>query len=144
MPERPRAFQYAILRVVPHVERGERFNAGVILFCRQRSFLAARTELDEKRLAALDPDLDAQLVRAHLDALVRVAAGEPDAGRVAALDQSERFHWLVAPSSTIIQPSEVHTGLTADPAKELSRLFDELVPTPAPPRAPRSARPDSP
>jgi hypothetical protein len=144
MPERPRAFQYAILRVVPHVERGERFNAGVLLFCRQRNFLAGRAELDEARLAALDPGLDAKLVRAHLDALVRIAAGEPDAGHVAALDQSERFHWLVAPSSTIIQPSEVHTGLTTDPARELDRLFGELVPTPAPPRAPRSGRPDSP
>jgi hypothetical protein len=144
MPEPPRAFQYAILRVVPHVERGERVNAGVLLFCRQRGFLAARTELDEARLAALDPELDAELVRAHLDALARIAAGEPDAGHVATLDQSERFHWLVAPSSTIIQPSEVHTGLTTDPAAELDRLFAELVPTPAPPRAPRSGRPDSP
>jgi hypothetical protein len=143
-PERPRAFQYAILRVVPHVERGERFNAGVILFCRQRGFLAARTELDERRLAALDPERDPALVRAHLDALVRIAAGDADAGHVAALDQSERFHWLVAPSSTIIQPSEVHTGLTQDPAKDLDRLFGELVATPAPPRAPRSGRPDSP
>jgi DUF3037 family protein len=144
MPEPPRAFQYAIVRVVPHVARGERFNAGVILFCRQRGFLAARTALDEARLAALDPGLDARPVRAHLDALARLAAGEPDAGRVAGLDQSERFHWLVAPSSTIIQPSEVHTGLTDDPAAELDRLFRELVATPAPPRAPRTGRPDSP
>jgi hypothetical protein len=140
----PEPFQYAIFRVVPDVERGERFNAGVILFCRQRGFLAARVDLDDRRLAALDPERDPALVRAHLDALVRIAAGEPGAGHVAALDQSERFHWLVAPSSTIIQPSEVHTGLTTDPAAELDRLFRELVPTPAPPRAPRSGRPDSP
>jgi hypothetical protein len=144
MPAPPRTFQYAIVRVVPHVERGECVNAGVILFCRQLGFLAVRTELDEKRLAALDPDLDPNLVRTHLDALDRVAAGEPGAGHVATLEQSERFHWLVAPSSTIIQPSAVHTGLTTDPERQLDRLFDELVSTPAPPRAPRSARPDSP
>lgn len=131
MPEPPREFQYAIVRVVPHVERGERLNAGVILFCRQRGFLAARVELDAARLAALAPGLDPELVGSHLDALVRVAAGEGDAGRVAALDRSERFHWLVAPSSTIIQPSSVHTGLTDDPAAELDRLFAELVAPPA-------------
>jgi hypothetical protein len=123
----PDAFAYAVLRVVPHVERGEQFNAGVVLFCRRRRFLAARVELDERRLAALAPAADAAQVRAHLDALVRIAAGDPAGGPVAALEPSERFGWLVAPSSTIIQPSAVHTGLCDDPQAMLDRLFEELV-----------------
>jgi Protein of unknown function (DUF3037) len=120
-------FAYAVLRVVPRVERGECFNAGVVLFCRRRRFLAARVELDERRLAALAPDTDAAAVRAHLDALARIAAGDPGGGSVAALEPSERFGWLVAPSSTVIQPSAVHTGLCEDPAEMLDRLFAELV-----------------
>jgi len=120
-------FAYAVLRVVPRVERGECFNAGVVLFCRRRRFLAARVELDERRLAALAPDTDAAAVRAHLDALARIAAGDPAGGSVAALEPSERFGWLVAPSSTVIQPSAVHTGLCEDPAEMLDRLFVELV-----------------
>lgn len=123
----PSPFTYAILRVVPRVERGERFNAGVVLFCRQRDFLGARVGLDEARLAALAPDASAEEVRAHLEALVRVAAGDPDAGAIGALPASERFGWLVAPSSTIIQPSEVHTGLSSDPPATLNALFAELV-----------------
>jgi len=123
----PDQFAYAILRVVPRVERGEQLNAGVVLFCRRRRFLAARVDLDERRLAALAPDLDPRTVRAHLDALARIAAGDPAGGAVAALDPSERFGWLVAPSSTIIQPSPVHTGLCSDPQTMLDRLFDELV-----------------
>jgi Protein of unknown function (DUF3037) len=123
----PDRFAYAILRVVPHVERGEQINAGVVLFCRRRRFLAARVELDERRLAALAPDVDAGTVRAHLDALVRIADGDPAGGSVAALEPSERFGWLVAPSSTIIQPSPVHTGICTDPQTMLDRLFAELV-----------------
>ena len=120
-------FAYAILRVVPRVERGECFNAGVVLFCRRRRFLAARVGLDERRLAALAPDADAAAVRAHLEALARIAAGDPAGGRVAALEPSERFGWLVAPSSTVIQPSPVHTGLCDEPGEMLERLFAELV-----------------
>ncbi|MEA2322244.1 MAG: hypothetical protein QOI62_1130 [Solirubrobacteraceae bacterium] len=123
----PDQFAYAVLRVVPRVERGERFNAGVVLFCRRRRFLAARTDLDERRLAALDPAADAGAVRSHLDALVRIAAGDAAGGPVAALEPSERFGWLVAPSSTVIQPSPVHTGLCDDPQAVLDRLFAELV-----------------
>jgi hypothetical protein len=123
----PDGFAYAILRVVPRVERGEQLNAGVVRFCRRRGFLAVRAELDERRLAALAPDVDPETVRAHLDALVRIAAGDPGGGSVAALDQSERFGWLVAPSSTIIQPSPVHTGICDDPQAMLDRLFEELV-----------------
>jgi hypothetical protein len=120
-------FQYAILRVVPRVERGEQINAGVVLFCRPRRFLAARVGLDPARLAALAPDLRADDVQAHLDAAVRIAAGDPAAGPIAALDQSQRFHWLVAPSSTILQPSAVHTGLCDDPEATLARLHGRLV-----------------
>ena len=128
MPEPARSpFSYAVLRVVPRVERGERFNAGVVVFCRQRGFLGAKVELDERRLAALAPGTSAAEVRAHLDALARVAAGDPGAGAIAALPASERFGWLAAPSSTIIQASEVHTGLTDDPGKTLDALFAELV-----------------
>lgn len=130
MPPRSPArstFQYAIVRVVPRVERGERFNAGVILLCRPRRYLGARTRLDETRLAALAPDCDPAVVRPHLEAIERIAAGETEAGAIARMTQAERFHWLVAPASTIIQPSEVHTGLTDDPAAELEALFARLV-----------------
>jgi hypothetical protein len=120
-------FQYAILRVIPRVERGEVLNAGVVLFSRRHAFLAARTELDAAALAALAPGCDPEEVRAHLRALERVAAGDPSGGPIAALEPSERFHWLTAPSSTIVQASPVHTGLTADPAAELDHLFGQLV-----------------
>ncbi len=120
-------FEYAIVRVVPRVERGEAFNAGIVLMCRPLRYLGARVHLDEAVLAALLPDCDPDIVREHLGGLVRVAEGVPDAGPIAALSAPERFHWLVAPSSTIIQPSPVHTGLTADPAATLEHLFRTLV-----------------
>ena len=128
-------FTYLILRVVPSVERGERFNVGVVLFCRQRDFLAARVALDSVRLSALAPNMspaEVLEVAEHLRALVRVAEGAPDAGAVAALPASERFGWLAAPSSTIVQASEVHTGLSSDPASTLEALFARLVAAPAP------------
>jgi hypothetical protein len=102
-------------------------NAGVVLFCRRRGFLAARVALDRARLAALDPAADADEVERHLDVYSRVAAGDDGAGAIAAMPDSERFHWLVAPSSTVIQPSPVHTGLTEDPAASLDGLFRKLV-----------------
>ena len=123
----PSPFQYAIVRVVPRVERGECVNAGVVLFCRPRRFLAARVALDEERLRALAPGADLPAIRAHLDAFARVAAGDPAAGPIAELPASERFHWLVAPSSTVSQCSPVHTGLTDDPEGELERLAARLV-----------------
>jgi hypothetical protein len=115
------------VRVVPDVERGEFVNAGVVLFCRPRRFLAARVALDEERLRALAPDIDVAAVRAHLDAIARIAGGDEKAGPIAALGPSERFHWLVAPASTMIQPSPVHTGLSDDPAGELDHLLERLV-----------------
>jgi len=115
---------------VPRVERGECFNAGVVLLCRPRRFLAARVALDERRLAALAPDLPPAAVQPYLDAIVHIAAGDPDAGPIARLTQAERFHWLSAPSSTIIQPSPVHTGLSDNPATTLDHLYDSLVLSP--------------
>ena len=120
-------FQYAVIRVVPRVERGELLNAGVVLFSRRHGFLAARTELDEAALAALSPGCDPAEVRMHLAAIERIAAGDPTGGPIATLEPSERFHWLTAPASTIVQASAVHTGLTADPAAELEHLFARLV-----------------
>jgi Protein of unknown function (DUF3037) len=127
VPEPPSPFSYTILRVVPSVERGECLNAGVVLFCRQRRFLGARVQLDETRIRSLGARVPMIEVEAHLDALVRVAEGAADAGPVAALDQSERFGWLAAPSSTIVQPSDVHSGLCQDPAETLEALFERLV-----------------
>jgi hypothetical protein len=120
-------FEYAIVTVVPRVERGEAFNAGIILMCRPRRFLGARTHLDERLLVAMSPDCDPEIVRAHLDAIAAVARGDPDAGPIAQLSMPERFHWLVSPSSTIIATSAVHTGLTSDPAATLDHLFRTLV-----------------
>jgi hypothetical protein len=112
---------------VPSVERGECLNVGVVLFCRQLGFLAARVAVDEHRLRTLAPRIRIAELRSHLDALVRVAEGADDAGPIARLDQSERFGWLAAPSSTIVQPSEVHTGLCDDPVATLDGLFGRLV-----------------
>ena len=120
-------FSYLILRVVPSVERGECVNVGVVLFCRQRGFLGIRVAVVPERLHALAPDLPVAEVEEHLTARARVAEGAPDAGPIAALPQSERFGWLAAPSSTIVQPSAVHTGLSEDPAGTLDGLFGRLV-----------------
>jgi hypothetical protein len=120
-------FTYTILRVVPSVERGEQLNVGVVLFCRQRGFLGARVALDEGRLQALAPGLDLAELVAHLQGLVRVAEGNPAAGAIATLPASERFGWLAAPSSTVIQASPVHTGLSDDPEVTLDSLFMRLV-----------------
>ena len=123
----PEAFQYTILRVVPRVERGERLNVGVVLFCRRHGFLGARAELDRERLRAIDPNADPAPLQAALDALVAVANGDVSAGPLGRLDASDRFGWLAAPSSTVLQPSAVHTGICRDPARELERLFGTLV-----------------
>jgi hypothetical protein len=127
-PEPARSpFEYAIVQVVPRVERGEGFNAGIVLMCRPLRFLGARTHLDQDLLVAMAPDCDPGIVRTHLEAIELIATGEPTAGPIAALTAPERFHWLVSPSSTIIAPSAVHTGLTADPAATLEHLFRTLV-----------------
>jgi pyridoxamine 5'-phosphate oxidase len=123
-------FQYALLRVVPDLDRGEHVNAGVVVFCRRLGFLAARVALDEGRLLALAPKVETAPIRARLEALAAVASGEPGAGPIAALEPSERFGWIVAPSSTVVQPGPVHTGLCEDPRALLDRLFTALVESP--------------
>jgi hypothetical protein len=128
MPDAPRElFQYALLRVVPDLERGEALNAGVVLFCRRRGFLGLRVGLDERRLAALAPGADAAAIARRLEDLRRIADGDETAGQVARLEPSERFGWLTAPASTVVQPSAVHTGLCDDPAAMIDRLFRRLV-----------------
>ncbi|MCZ7588224.1 MAG: DUF3037 domain-containing protein [Gaiella sp.] len=120
-------FSYAVLRLVPDIERGESINVGVLVFCRPRDFLGARTALDEVRAGALGGDVDLEAARRHLAAIERIARGDPEAGPIAALDTTGRFHWLAAPASTIVQASEVHTGLCDDPGACLDELFERLV-----------------
>lgn len=120
-------FEYAIVRVMPRVDRGEAFNAGIVLHSRAGRFLGARTLLDEALLVVMAPDCDPESIRDHLAAIERIAAGDRGAGPIAALSAPERWHWLASPSSTVIQASEIHTGLTADPAATLEHLFRTLV-----------------
>jgi hypothetical protein len=122
-------YDYAIVRVVPRVERGERMNVGVILSCPDLDYLDARIELDEARLLALDPDVDLDLTRANLATIPAVAQGGADAGPIGELPQRGRFRWLVSPRSTMIQTSAVHTGRTSNPAACLERLLDKVVRT---------------
>jgi hypothetical protein len=124
-------YDYAIVRVVPRPERGERVNVGVILSCVDHDFLDARIEIDPERLRALDPELDLEAVRAALAVIPLVCAGSPEAGPIGALSPRERFRWLVSPRSTVVQMSPVHTGRTSDPAACLDRLFEKLVRQPA-------------
>lgn len=120
-------FEYALLRVVPRVERGESINAGVVLHCRARSLVVARTHLDEERLRALDPQVDVEGVRAALHAAESLCEGGDGAGQAAVDAPGRRFRWLVAPRSTVVQPGPVHTGLTCDPEAEAERLLELLV-----------------
>jgi hypothetical protein len=121
------AYDFAIIRVVPRVERGEQINAGVIVSCPTLDYLAARVELDPARLAAIAPDTDLAEVEQALAIIPLIAAGNPKGGPIAALPRSERFHWLVAPRSAIIQPSVVHTGICDDPEQALEKLLSRLV-----------------
>ena len=123
-------FDYAIVRVVPRVDRGEFLNAGVILFSSTAAFLDARIGCDRHRLLALAPAIDFALVESHLDSIAKVCAGGPDAGSIGALPQRARFHWLVAPRSTIIQTSPVHSGVHEDLTAALESLFQKLVRAP--------------
>jgi hypothetical protein len=121
------AFDYALIRVVPRVEREEFLNTGAVIYCPARRFLAARVELDRSRLAALDASLDLDLLEQHLQAIPAICAGDVRAGPMAGLTHSERFHWVVAPRSTVVQTSPVHAGLTDDPARELEHLIETMV-----------------
>ncbi len=121
------SFDYALVRVVPRVERGELFNAGVIVACPTQAYLAAKIALDPARLAALSPSADADEIAAVLALIPLIAAGDPRGGPIAALPRGERFHWLVAPRSAVIQTSPVHTGLCEQPSAALDQLLERLV-----------------
>jgi hypothetical protein len=123
----PNSFDYAVVRVVPRVDREEFINAGVVLYCLKQRFLKAQLALEEGRLLALAPGVDLPLVRSHLQALQRVCEGGPDAGPIGQLPQKERWHWVVAPRSTIIQVSPVHSGLCEDPEAALADLVTKMV-----------------
>lgn len=124
--DRP-SFDYAVIRVVPRVEREEFLNVGVVLFCPERKYLGIRIRLEANRLRTLWPAIDLEEIQRHVDALVRVAEGAGDAGPIARLSQRERFHWLVAPRSTMIQVSAVHGGICDRPEENIERLFSALV-----------------
>lgn len=128
-------YDYAILRVVPRVERGEFINAGVIVSCPSHRFLEARYEVDVRRLVAVDPSIDLEAVERHLEGIARVCRGDAEAGALGRLSQRERFHWLAAPRSALIQTSPVHTGrCPGDPSAVLERLMDVMVSPPKPRR----------
>jgi hypothetical protein len=132
LPERAQVsdlapFAYATIRLVPRVERGECINVGVVLYSRPRRYLGVRTGYEPQRLLALWPNLDAEAVKRHLDILCLVSDGDPRGGPIALLPPFERFGWLTAPASTIVQPGPVHSGLASDPAVALERLYRELV-----------------
>jgi Protein of unknown function (DUF3037) len=122
-----RTYDYAVVRVVPRVERGEFVNAGIILSCDVERILQARIELDEDTLLALDSHVDMELVRSSLAAIPVICAGGPAAGEIGRMSARERFHWLVAPRSTIVQTSPVHTGQCADPDAALQHLMKTMV-----------------
>jgi len=121
------SYDYAIIQVVPSVERGERINVGAIVLCRARDYLGLRYVVDEARLRALAPALDIAEVEAYLHGMERISAGDPGAGPIAAFSQTERFHWLVSPSSTIIQVAPAHSGLCDDPAAALDDVMARMV-----------------
>ncbi len=125
------SFDYAILRVVPRVDREEFINVGVVLYCLSQDFLQAKVELDEARLRALDPTADVALIRSHLETFPRVCAGGAGAGPIGKLSQKERWHWLVAPRSTMVQVSAVHSGLCESPQLALERVLERMVRQPS-------------
>ncbi len=127
MAPSPDAFSYASLRVVPDIEREEFVNAGLVLFCRPRRWLQARSALDEGALHALRDGCDVEGIRGQLRLVERIAAGDPTAAPMGGMEQSERFHWLTTPRSTLVQPGPIHTGVTEDPEATFEHLFRVLV-----------------
>ncbi len=120
-------YDYAVIRIVPKVDREEFINAGIILSCDEKEFLDAKIEIDEKRLKAIAPDFDIETARAHLDAIYAICKGGKEIGTIGELSQRQRFHWLTSPKSTIIQTSSVHSGYCKDPEKVLNHLFEKMV-----------------
>ncbi len=125
-------YEWAVLRVVPRVDRGEFVNVGVVVYCQALDYLCAAVTTDLARARALDPELDVDAVRAHLESVAAVCAGDEAAGDSGRRSPGDRFRWLVAPRSTVVQPSPVHTGITDDPASELDDLMARMVSTPTP------------
>lgn len=123
----PSSFDYAVVRIVPAVEREEFFNAGVILFCPEQRFLRARIYLDRQKLKAFAPELDPEEIERRLEAIEKVCAGDPSSGSIAQLAQRARFHWLIAPRSTLVQISPAHSGICEEAQSTLDRLFEEQV-----------------
>ena len=126
MPSRD-SFAYAVVRVVPDIEREEFLNAGLVLFCRARRYLRARASLDADRLASILADADASAIREQLGLVERIAAGEVEVGKLGSMSQSERFHWLTTPRSTVVQPGPIHGGMTDNPAATFEHLYATLV-----------------
>ena len=126
MPE-PSSFDYAIIRLVPHEERGEFINVGVILYCRAQAYLDSRIAFDPQKLRALDPDADVESVRKQLESIPQICQGGKNLGALSELSQGERFFWLVSPRNTIVQMSPMHTGICTDPAAELDHLLETMV-----------------
>jgi hypothetical protein len=120
-------YDYAVIRIVPKVDREEFINAGVILFCQQKEFLDCDFYLDESRLNIFSPGTDVELIKDHLQAIKAICAGKAEAGDIARLSKRERFHWLTTPKSTIIQTSPVHSGYCKDPGEELQELLEKMV-----------------
>ena len=127
MPPSRSSFEYAVIRIVPDIEREEFINAGLILFCRPRTFLAARSRLDEEALGAVHPGCDTKGIRDQLAFIEELASGTVATGPFAAMSPSERFHWLTTPRSTVVQPGPLHAGTTEDPAATFEHLFDVMV-----------------
>lgn len=125
-------YDYAVLRIVPSIEREEFVNGGVVLHCPECAFLGVRVHFDPARLSALCPDVDVELIQRHLEAFPKISAGDSNAGPIARLSRRERFHWLVAPRSTSIQVSPVHSGMCCSPQEKLDELFQRLVLTASP------------
>lgn len=136
-------YAYAVIRVVPRVDRGEFVNVGVVLYSRPRKFLGVRTLLDRERLRVLWPDLDLDAVERHLRIIEQVTSGDPVGGAIAALPAAERFGWLTAPASTVVQPGPVHAGLAASPEAAIEALYRKLV-SPGAAAAPEHASPEPP
>jgi hypothetical protein len=120
-------YEYAVIRIVPKVEREEFLNVGVILFSKEKQFLRAKFAIDKSRLEAFSKDLDIAELEEHLQAMEKISAGQPGSGPIALLDAASRFRWLTATRSTVVQPSKVHPGFCSDPEKALDKLFSDLV-----------------